>query len=199
MKNIIEKKKNESGIRQFIVDKILNGCAKKGWIGLRKLKCYLRSISPHRCDIVDKNALKFYLDKQGIRLDNYEIDEICGIFDFNKNDHINYIEFLNSIRYVTEFRAQQIEEFKEQIKEREQNCIKFSKLLRISDMRFHPEAIKHLKSPFEILKEYENYWDALKIDDVINEDHFRQFFYDISSVVDNDRDFTQILKSLGYK
>ena len=192
-------KKNESGIRQFIVDKILNGCSKKGWIGLRKLKCYLRSISPHRCDIIDKNALKFYLDKQGIRLDNYEIDEICDIFDFNKNDHINYIEFLNSIRYVTEFRAQQIEEFKEQIKEREQNCIKFSKLLRISDMRFHPEAIKHLKSPFEILKEYENYWDALKIDDVINEDHFRQFFYDISSVVDNDRDFTQILKSLGYK
>ena len=66
-------------------------------------------------------------------------------------------------------------------------------------MRFHPEAIKHLKSPFEIIKEYENNWDALKIDDVISEEHFRQFFYDISSVVDNDRDFTQILKALGYK
>ena len=66
-------------------------------------------------------------------------------------------------------------------------------------MRFHPEVIKNLKSPFQIIKEYENYWDELKIDDVLNEEQFRQFFYDISSVVDNDRDFTQILKALGYK
>ena len=188
-----------SGIRQYIIDKILKGCARKGWIGLRNLKCYLRDISPHRCDIIDKNAFKLHLDKRGIILDNDEIEEICAIFDINRNDHINYIEFLNSIRYVTEFRAQQIEEFKEQVKEREGNCIHFSKLLRISDMRFHPEAIKHLKSPFEIIKEYENNWDALKIDDVISEEHFRQFFYDVSSVVDNDRDFTQILKALGYK
>ena len=188
-----------SGVRQFIEDKILKGCAKKGWIGLRKLKLYLRSISPHRCDIIDKNAFKLYLDKQGIRLDNDEIEEICHIFDINKNDHINYIEFLNSIRYVTEFRAQQIEEFKEQVKERDKNCIHFSKLLRISDMRFHPEVMRHIKSPFEIVKEYENNWDALKADDVISEEHFRQFFYDVSSVVDNDRDFTQILKALGYK
>jgi len=189
----------ESGIRQFIVDKILKGCAKKGWIGLRALKCYLRSISPHRCDIIDKNSFKYYLDKMDIRLDNDEVNEICEIFDKNRNDHLNYIEFLNSIRYVTEFRAQQIEDFKEQVKEREKNCIFFSKLLRISDMRFHPEVIKHLKSPFQIIKEYENNWDALKIDDVISEEHFRQFFYDVSSVVDNDRDFTQILKALGYK
>lgn len=189
----------ESGIRQFIVDKILKGCAKKGWIGLRALKCYLRGISPHRCDIIDKNSFKYYLDKMDIRLDNDEVNEICEIFDKNRNDHLNYIEFLNSIRYVTEFRAQQIEDFKEQVKEREKNCIFFSKLLRISDMRFHPEVIKHLKNPFQIIKEYENNWDALKIDDVISEEHFRQFFYDVSSVVDNDRDFTQILKALGYK
>ncbi len=191
--------KNESGIRQFIVDKILKGCAKKGWIGLRFLKCYLRSISPHKCDIIDKNSFKYYLDKQGIILDNDEVNEICEIFDINKNDHLNYIEFLNSIRYVTEFRAQQIEEFKEQVKEREKNCIFFSKLLRISDMRFHPEVIKHLKNPNQIINEYKNNWDALKIDDVISEEHFKQFFYDVSSVVDNDRDFTQILKALGYK
>lgn len=188
-----------SGIRQYIIDKILKGCAKKGWIGLRRLKCYLREISPHRCDIIDKNAFKLHLDKQGIILDNNEIEEICAIFDINRNDHINYIEFLNSIRYVTEFRAQQIEDFKEQVKENNRNCIRFSKLLRISDMRFHPEVIKHLKCAFQIIKEYENNWDALKIDDVISEEHFRQFFYDVSSVVDNDHDFTQILKALGYK
>ena len=188
-----------AGIRQYIIDKILKGCAKKGWIGLRSLKCYLRSVSPHQCDIIDKNSFKYYLDKQGIILGMDEVDEICAVFDFNKNDHFNYIQFLNSIRYVTEFRAQQIEEFKEQVKERNRNCILFSKLLRIADMRFHPEVIKYMKNVHQIRKEYEDNWDALKIDDVISEEHFRQYFYDISSVVDSDRDFTQILKAFGYR
>ena len=190
---------NECGIRQYIVDKILKGCGKKGWIGLRSLKAYLRSISPHDCDIIDKNSFKFYLDKQGIRLDFNEVNEICEKFDLNKNDHINFVDFLNKIRYITEFRINQIDEFFLQVKEKEKNCVLFSKLNRIADMRFHPECMRYQKSANQIRMEYEKYWDKFKIDDIISEEHFKQFFYDISSVVENDRDFTQILKALGYK
>lgn len=190
---------NECGIRQYIVDKILKGCGKKGWIGLRSLKAYLRSISPHDCDIIDKNSFKYYLDKQGIRLDFNEVNEICEKFDLNKNDHINFVDFLNKIRYITEFRINQIDEFFLQVKEKEKNCALFSKLNRIADMRFHPECMRYQKSANQIRMEYEKYWDKFKIDDIISEEHFKQFFYDISSVVENDRDFTQILKALGYK
>ena len=190
---------NECGIRQYIVDKILKGCSKKGWIGLRSLKAYLRSISPHDCDIIDKNSFKYYLDKQGIRLDFNEVNEICEKFDLNKNDHINFVDFLNKIRYITEFRINQIDEFFSQVKEKEKNCVLFSKLNRIADMRFHPECMRYQKSANQIRMEYEKYWDKFKIDDIISEEHFKQFFYDISSVVENDRDFTQILKALGYK
>ena len=190
---------NECGIRQYIVDKILKGCGKKGWIGLRSLKAYLRSISPHDCDIIDKNSFKYYLDKQGIRLDFNEVNEICEKFDLNKNDHINFVDFLNKIRYITEFRINQIDEFFLQVKEKEKNCVLFSKLNRIADMRFHPECMRYQKSANQIRMEYEKYWDKFKIDDIISEEHFKQFFYDISSVVENDRDFTQILKALGYK
>ena len=190
---------NECGIRQYIVNKILKGCGKKGWIGLRSLKAYLRSISPHDCDIIDKNSFKYYLDKQGIRLDFNEVNEICEKFDLNKNDHINFVDFLNKIRYITEFRINQIDEFFSQVKEKEKNCVLFSKLNRIADMRFHPECMRYQKSANQIRMEYEKYWDKFKIDDIISEEHFKQFFYDISSVVENDRDFTQILKALGYK
>ena len=190
---------NECGIRQYIVDKILKGCGKKGWIGLRSLKAYLRSISPHDCDIIDKNSFKYYLDKQGIRLDFNEVNEICEKFDLNKNDHINFVDFLNKIRYITEFRINQIDEFFSQVKEKEKNCVLFSKLNRIADMRFHPECMRYQKSANQIRMDYEKYWDKFKIDDIISEEHFKQFFYDISSVVENDRDFTQILKALGYK
>jgi len=190
---------SDCGVRQYIIDKILKGCAKKGWIGLRSLKAYLRSISPHDCDIIDKNSFKHYLDNQGIKLDFNEVNEICAIFDTNKNDHINFIEFLNKIRYVTESRGQQIDEFLSQVIDREKNCVLFSKLNRIADTRFHPEVMRYQKSASQIRMEYEKYWDKLKVDDVISEEHFKQFFYDVSSVVENDKDFTQILKALGYK
>ena len=192
---------SQSGIRQYLVDKILKGCAKKGWIGLRALKCYLRRISPHDCDVIDKNMFKYYLDKQGIRLDLNEVNEIYNIYDKNKNGHINFIEFFNTIRTISESRMQQIDEFYEQVKEKnsEKNFVFFSKLERIADMRFHPEVMRYQKSANQVRLEYQNFWDKYKIEDVISEEQFKQFFYDISSVVENDRDFIQILKALGYK
>ncbi len=192
---------SQSGIRQYLVDKIMKGCAKKGWIGLRALKCYLRRISPHDCDVIDKNMFKYYLDKQGIRLDLNEVNEIYNIYDKNKNGHINFIEFFNTIRTISESRMQQIDEFYEQVKEKnsEKNFVFFSKLERIADMRFHPEVMRYQKSANQVRLEYQNFWDKYKIEDVISEEQFKQFFYDISSVVENDRDFIQILKALGYK
>ena len=192
---------SSSGIRQYLVDKILKGCAKKGWIGLRSLKTFLRNISPHDCDVIDKNMFKYYLDKQGIRLDFNEVNEIYKVFDKNNNGHINFVEFFNTIRTINESRLQQIDEFYEQVKEKnnDKNIVFFSKLERISDMRFHPEVMRYQKSANQVRLEYQKFWDKYKIEDVISEESFKQFFYDVSSVVENDRDFIQILKALGYK
>ena len=66
-------------------------------------------------------------------------------------------------------------------------------------MRFHTEVMRYQKSANQVRLEYQNFWDKYKIEDVISEEQFKQFFYDISSVVENDRDFIQILKALGYK
>ena len=121
------------------------------------------------------------------------------MLDFNKNDHINFIQFLNEIRFINEKRGNQIQEFFEQIKEKQENIVLFSKLLRIGDMNYHPEAMRYVKKVYDLWDEYKNNWDALKIDDVISESHFKEFFYDVSSCVDNDNDFTQILKTLGYR
>ena len=112
---------------------------------------------------------------------------------------INFIQFLNSIRNVTDFRGRQIEEFLYQVKERDKNYVLFSKLLKIADMRFHPEALKYIKKVTDLWKEYQNNWGPLKIDDIISETLFKEFFYDVSTCVDTDKDFTQILKTLGYK
>ena len=40
------------------INKILKGCSIRGWIGLRALKCYLRNLSAHKSEIIDKNSFK---------------------------------------------------------------------------------------------------------------------------------------------
>ena len=181
------------------IDKILRGCALRGWVGLRQLKCYLRNISAHKSDIMNKNDFKYFMAQQAILLNDEDINSIFAVYDVSKNDHINYIQFLNSINSVNDSRKAQIESFKEQVKVPGQNYILFSYLVSLIDMNYHPEAIRFLKTVPDMEYEYKINWDNLKEDNRIKENNFRQFFYDISACVDRDDDFNQILKALGYK
>ena len=187
------------GVRNDTSKKILTGCIKKGWIGLCYLKKFLKENNKKNSDVIDKNSFYLLLKKQGILLEDTDIESICNAYDVDKTDYFNFIQFFNALRNVSNSRGSQIESFKDQVKAPGQNYIIFSNLLRIADMNYHPEALKFLKSVPDLRREYENNWLKSKDEDRITEDDFRQFFYDISTCVPKDADFTQILKALGYK
>ena len=187
------------GVRNDTSKKILTGCIKKGWIGLCYLKKFLKENNKKNSDVIDKNSFYLLLKKQGILLEDTDIESICNAYDVDKTDYFNFIQFFNALRNVSNTRGSQIESFKDQVKAPGQNYIIFSNLLRIADMNYHPEALKFLKSVPDLRREYENNWLKSKDEDRITEDDFRQFFYDVSTCVPKDADFTQILKALGYK
>ena len=187
------------GVRNDTSKKILTGCIKKGWIGLCSLKKFLKENNKNNSDIIDKNSFYLLLKKQGILLEDIDIESICDAYDTNKTDYFNFIQFFNALRNVSNTRGSQIESFKDQMKVPGQNYIIFSNLLKLADMNYHPEAIKFIKSVPDLWREYENNWMKPKDEDQISEDDFRQFFYDVSTCVPNDVDFTQILKALGYR
>ena len=187
------------GVRNDTSKKILNGCIKKGWIGLCSLKKFLKENNKNNSDIIDKNNFYLLLKKQGILLEDIDIESICDAYDRNKTDYFNFIQFFNAIRNVSNTRGSQIESFKDQMKVPGQNYIIFTNLIRLADMNYHPEAIKFIKSVPDLRREYENNWMKPKDEDRISEDDFRQFFYDVSTCVPDDVDFTQILKALGYR
>ena len=187
------------GVRNDTSKKILTGCIKKGWIGLCSLKKFLKENNKNNSDVIDKNTFYLLLKRQGILLEDIDIESICNAYDVDKTDYFNFIQFFNALRNVSNTRGSQIESFKDQVKAPGQNYINFSNLLRIADMNYHPEALKFIKSVPDLRREYENNWLKPKDEDKISEDDFRQFFYDISTCVPKDADFTQILKALGYK
>ena len=187
------------GVRNDTAKKILNGAIKKGWLGLRILKNFLKENNKVYSDIIDKNTFYLLIKKQGILLEDVDLESICDAYDVDKTDYFNFINFLNALRNVSNTRGSQIESFKEQVKAPGQNYISLSNLLRIGDMNYHPEAIKFIRSVPDLRREYENILAKIAKEDVLSEDDFRQFFYDVSTCVANDADFTQILRALGYK
>ena len=188
-----------TSVSEETINKIFKGCAIRGWIGLRELKCYLRNLSGHKTDFINKNDFKYFLAKKAILLNDKDVDDIFSVYDISKNNYINYITFLNSINSVSESRKTQIESFKEQVKIPGQNYISFSCLISLIDMNDHPEAIRYQKTVPDLEEEYRINWDNLKEDNRITENDFKQFFYDISACVEKDEEFNQILKSVGYK
>ena len=187
------------GIRNDTTKKILNGCIKKGWVGLRLLKNFLKENNKVCSEIIDKNTFYLLMKKQGILLEDEDLESICDAYDVNKTDYFDFIQLLNALRNVSNTRGSQIESFKEQVKSPGQNYITLTNLLRLADMNYHPDAIKFIKSVIDLRREYENVLRKVADGDIISEDNFRQFFYDVSTCVANDNDFTQILRALGYK
>ena len=187
------------GIRNDTTKKILNGCIKKGWVGLRLLKNFLKENNKVCSEIIDKNTFYLLMKKQGILLEDEDLESICDAYDVNKTDYFDFIQLLNTLRNVSNTRGSQIESFKEQVKSPGQNYITLTNLLRLADMNYHPDAIKFIKSVIDLRREYENVLRKVADGDIISEDNFRQFFYDVSTCVANDNDFTQILRALGYK
>ena len=179
--------------------KLIESCSKKGWIGLRELKIYLRSLKRHTTDEIEKAEFKFYSAKCGFILTDEENTFIFKKFDVNKNNKVNFSDVLNSFRNVSDERKKLIENFTHQVLKPGQKFISFSYLETLVDTNYHPEVMKFIKTSPDVLDEYLRTWDNLKDDDLITAENFAEYFYDISTCVESDEDFTQCLHSCGYK
>lgn len=186
-------------LNQACIEKIIKGVTKRGWCGLRLLKVYLRGLSGHKTELIDRNGFKYHLAQKNILLNDEDMSGIFSDFDRRKSDQLNFIEFLNSIRTCSEDRAMLIEQFLNQLKVPGKDYVSYKNLISIANMNYHPEVIKFLKTSVDCEHEYQYSWDNLKEEDVITQDGFRQFFCDVSTCVESDDDFRQLLKALGYK
>ena len=70
----------------------------KGWLGLRKLRIFLKNLTKKRDDVIDKNNIKFFFINFGISLSDLEVAYIFNKYDKTKRNSINFNEFLDSIR-----------------------------------------------------------------------------------------------------
>ena len=180
-----------------IDDTLYGQIKKKGWLGLRMLKRNFNILS--KSFMVSSMEFKNLCSRAGYPINNNEVVNIFKKYDRVRANIINYIEVLNDFRTINENRIKQIESFNNQIKAPGCSFVSFNVIESMTDMNFHPDVTHFIKSVPQCQKDYCIAWDDLRNKDIITDFAFQQFFHDVSSCVESDNDFTQILKSLGYK
>ena len=187
------------GVRDLddVDDSLYGQIMKKGWLGLRMLKRNFNMIS--KSFMVTSMEFKNLCSRAGYPINNSEIVQIFKKYDKVYSNIINYMQVFNDFRKVSESRKKEIENFNNQVKAPGCSFVSFAVIESMTDMNFHPDVTHFLRSVPQCQKDYLIAWDDLKTGDMIYDFAFQQFFYDVSTCVENDNDFTQILKSLGYK
>ena len=124
-----------------ISNKIFEVCVAKGWLGLRKLRVFLRNVTKKSSDVIDKNNFKFFFINFGIVFNEKQVEFIYSKFDVKRKNEINFNEFLDSFVYHTESRMTLIKNFYEQLKTSpEAKFVSLKKLEKLFNPDSHPEV-----------------------------------------------------------
>ena len=114
----------------------------ESWITLRKLRKYLKNLNrkSSKSDLIDSSNFKYFLVNFGIKLNDSDLKFIFEKFDKSRNNHINYNEFLDSIKYFDSERQTMIGNFYRQVKNKNNENISFKKLVSLIKPDLHPEV-----------------------------------------------------------
>lgn len=121
----------------------------ESWINLRKLRKYLKNLNrkSSKSEFIDSSYFKYFFVNFGIYLNDSEIKFIFEKFDKNRNNHINYNEFLDSMTNFDLQRQTLIGDFYSQVKNNYNENISFKKLVSLIQPDLHPE-VKFLNLSF---------------------------------------------------
>ena len=148
--------------------------------------------------MIKREEFKSLCSKSGCPLNNKQVDEIFDKYDRVKGNVINYLEVLNDFRKMSDNRRKEIENFNNQIKVPGCSFVSFAVIESLSDMNFHPEVTHFFKSVPQCQKEYCVAWDDLRKGDVITDFAFQEFFFDVSTCVENFYQFFGFFFNVGF-
>jgi len=139
-KNSVLQKDYQEELTPIITQKVMEVCLKKGWMGLRKLKIFLRNLNKKKSNLIDKSNFKYFFINFGIVFTEKEVDFIYNKFDTKRNNHIDFMEFLSLFIYFPEERKNLINSFYESIKNNNNSNVSFKKLEKLFKSDQHPEV-----------------------------------------------------------
>ena len=67
-------------------------------MGIRKYKEFLKGLNKKKDNLIDRQDLKYFSVNFGINFSDKEMDFIYSKLDRNRNNYINFLEFIDSTK-----------------------------------------------------------------------------------------------------
>jgi len=176
-----------------VIEQARKDCKQKGLYGVRELSKILRKVDKLNKGGITRNDFLWALKETGTSLTKHDLDKIYKYFDKKSENFVRYPEFIDLVRGdLTQHRGELIRDTWERLVGAD--SIKFIDLQNAFDPYGQQEVKIGKLKPDHAFKEFLGQWDVRKDGDITYQEFFN-FYWDISSVVQEDDAFESLIRT----
>ncbi|XP_067135337.1 calcyphosin-like protein [Centruroides vittatus] len=180
-----------------LIEKLRAQCLKRGAHGIKGLGRAFRILDDNRDRKLDLTEFKEGLQEYGLELSPEEITEIFQEIDRDESGTIHFDEFLRAIRPpMSQTRLNVIGQAFQKMDKTGDGIITIQDLKNTYDVTRHPKFINTEMSEDEIFEMFLQTFDAPSDPDgKVTKEEFLNYYAGVSSSIDTDEDFVEMMKS----
>lgn len=179
------------------IEKLRTQCLKRGAHGIKGLGRAFRILDDNRDKKLDLTELTEGLQECGLELSPEEITKIFNEIDRDGSGSIHFDEFLRAIRPpMSQARLDIIQQAFSKMDKTGDGIITIQDMKDVYDVTRHPKFINTEMTEDEIFEQFLNNFDAPNDPDgKVTKEEFLNYYAGVSSSIDTDEYFVEMMKS----
>jgi len=170
-------------------------CMKKGIYGIRQLSQILRKLDQLKKGGISRNDFLWGVKELGTTLSKHDLDRLYRYFDKKSDNFVKYPEFIALVRGdLQQKRADLIRSIWLKLCPDETGTVIFELIQQSYDPYGQHDVRVGKTKPDHALKEFIAQWEVKK-DGTITYPDFFEFYWDISSVIEDDEAFETLIRN----
>eukprot|EP00667_Euglena_gracilis_P006636 EG_transcript_6693 len=180
-----------------IVDLIkLKIIQRKGRAGFRALNSLFRRLAEDGKDRLSRHDFLRVLQDFGLGLNPVDVEQLLVHFDVGLSGYVSGTEFVQAMQ--GEVPAHRMELIFQAYRLLDRHCkghVTLEEVERLYDGSHHPEVLAGQKTSRDVLQEFMKGWADKRMDSVVSESEFLEYYRDLSAAIDYDPYFELVLRN----
>lgn len=164
--------------------------------GLKSLTRIFKAMDTKGDGNLDCDDFRWGLMDFGVQVSKDEASELLNVFTADGGASVCYPKFLDSFRGAcSDARKECIQSAYAALGKENNGDVRLDDIAKAFDPTANPDVASGARSDQEIFMEFMNLWDTQVKDALVSAGEFGAFHEDVSSLVDDDKDFETYMKS----
>lgn len=194
--NIKPKFKIEAEPPSKLLSKIKQTLLDRGPKGMRELGKVFKEIDTNGNGRISRHEFGWAMKQNGHNLTQEEFEYLFRYFDKNKDDAIDYSEFVRGVRgELNERRRAVVSEVFHTIDMNGRGQMTFEELMNLYNVQGHPKFVTGVMTKKEILDDFLSQWSYVRKEKVITFEDFLDYYSDMGASITRDDYFELMVRN----